>query len=302
METKHDKFIGKLKKANIKFNYDYTNTVYGNRLDKVNVYCNLHGPFAKSVQQLERGLGCPSCIKTRQKENRKQLFINKATEVHSGKYTYSKVDYSTNKSLTVITCKKHGDFEQSPDNHLAGHGCKKCQYETVKRKNSKTSKTFIEEATLVHGNKYDYSLVEYKNSDTKVKIILPSGEVAEQLPSHHLQGFRPSTEPRGLDYSRAGILYYLKVTTSDLVLYKIGITTETVQERFNVNDLKCIELLYQKSYKTVKQAFIVEQKILKQYKDFQYKGNPILRSNGNTELFTLDIFKGNYNEINSMGK
>jgi len=40
----------------------------------------------------------------------------------------------------------------------------------------------------VHNNKYDYSLVEYLNVNTKVKIICPIHGIFEQLPSHHKRG------------------------------------------------------------------------------------------------------------------
>lgn len=53
---------------------------------------------------------------------------------------------------------------------------------------SYTTEMFIERAVVVHGNKYDYSLVEYVNSKTKVKIICPNHGVFEQVPVRHLQG------------------------------------------------------------------------------------------------------------------
>ncbi len=53
---------------------------------------------------------------------------------------------------------------------------------------SYTTEMFIERAVVIHGNKYDYSLVEYVNSKTKVKIICPNHGVFEQFPTGHLQG------------------------------------------------------------------------------------------------------------------
>jgi hypothetical protein len=52
--------------------------------------------------------------------------------------------------------------------------------------NKKTTIQFIKEANKIHNNKYDYSLVEYKNNSTKVKIICPIHGVFEQLPTSHL--------------------------------------------------------------------------------------------------------------------
>jgi hypothetical protein len=296
MEEKHSRFISRLSRINEEFDYDYCSTIYGTRMDKIEVICNKHGPFIKSVQQLERGLGCPVCIKNPQRQKAKESFVTRATELHLGKYLYTKVEYVTNKDPVIITCRTHGDFVQSPDNHLANHGCRKCQYVEVAKKNSTTQEAFIEQAIATHGDVYDYSLVNYVNSNTKVKIMLSSGEVAEQLPSHHLQGFKPSLEPRGLDYQGSGILYYLKVTLENQVLYKIGITSKSIGARFNVVDLCKIEVLRTQDFETMRDAFNKEQSLLKQHKNYQYTGPNILTSGGNTELFTTDVLnldKGN---------
>lgn len=52
----------------------------------------------------------------------------------------------------------------------------------------KTTKQFIEEARLVHGNKYDYSKSEYVNATTKVIIICPQHGEFWQRPCDHLNG------------------------------------------------------------------------------------------------------------------
>ena len=54
-----------------------------------------------------------------------------------------------------------------------------------------TKEEFIEKAGLVHGDKYDYSLVDYVNNDTKVKIICPKHGEFEQKPSSHTFSKRP---------------------------------------------------------------------------------------------------------------
>ena len=40
----------------------------------------------------------------------------------------------------------------------------------------------------IHGNRYDYSLVEYLGTHKKVKIICSSHGEFEQSPSHHKRG------------------------------------------------------------------------------------------------------------------
>lgn len=97
-----------------------------------------------------------------------QSFIDDAREVHGDSYDYSEVKYVNNKTKVRIKCNKCGHvFEMTPANHLCWkQGCPNC-YGTHK----KTTEQFIEEAKAVHGNKYDYSKVDYANTSTKVCII-----------------------------------------------------------------------------------------------------------------------------------
>lgn len=53
------------------------------------------------------------------------------------------------------------------------------------RKNIDYKQRFTDKATKVHTNKYDYSIVVYRNVDTKVEIICPTHGVFEQTPRNH---------------------------------------------------------------------------------------------------------------------
>ena len=110
-------------------------------------------------------------------------FIKRAREVHGDKYDYSKVEYKTTRDKITIICPIHGEFEQSPNNHLRGRGCPKCA-NNIK----KTSEEFIERANKVHGCKYDYSYVEYINNKKPVKIMCPIHGEFYQKPEKHLTG------------------------------------------------------------------------------------------------------------------
>ena len=52
----------------------------------------------------------------------------------------------------------------------------------------KTTEQFIEDACKVHGDRYDYSLVDYKNNYTKVKIICDIHGIFEQTSINHIHG------------------------------------------------------------------------------------------------------------------
>ena len=101
------------------------------------------------------------------KKKTKEEFIKEARELHGDKYDYSKVEYIGALKKVCIICPIHGGFEQTPHNHLGGQGCPTCG------KCIPTKEEWIAEARKVHGDKYDYSKVDYVNSRTKVCIICP---------------------------------------------------------------------------------------------------------------------------------
>lgn len=108
-------------------------------------------------------------------------FIKRAREIHGDTYDYSKVEYKTTRDKITIICPVHGEFEQSPNNHLRGRGCPKCA-NNIK----KTLEEFEKEAGQIHNHAYDYSKVEYVNNYTKVCIICPKHGEFYQTPHNHL--------------------------------------------------------------------------------------------------------------------
>lgn len=115
-------------------------------------------------------------------------FINRARAIHGDKYDYSRVVYTTNRTNVEIICPTHGSFLQTPTNHLRGKGCTKCGRERTIAKQSDTKDTFVAKAVAVHGDRYDYSKVEYINNSTKICIICPEHGEFWQTPCSHLNG------------------------------------------------------------------------------------------------------------------
>jgi len=110
-------------------------------------------------------------------------FIMESLEVHGNRYNYDQVDYKANNIKVAILCLKHGVFYIRPSDHLRGQGCNVCG--GTKRK---STCDFVNDAKLVHGNRYDYSLVDYKNNRTKVMIKCFDHGVFNQNPDDHLRG------------------------------------------------------------------------------------------------------------------
>ena len=179
-----EEFIEKARKVH-GGKYDYSKVDYKDSHTKVCIICPEHGEFWQIPYSHLKGCKCPKCAG---KNITTEEFIEKARKVHENKYDYSKTEYKNWLTPVCIICPEHGEFWQSPNNHLSGCGCLKCSL--VRRSISQTSNKdeFIEKACKVHENKYDYSKVKYVDAKTKVCIICPEHGEFWQTPNSHLGG------------------------------------------------------------------------------------------------------------------
>lgn len=116
-------------------------------------------------------------------------FCDRANIVHNNKYTYPLNDYKGNRSYVTVECTQHGTFKQNAKSHLKGIGCPKCGFERSSKTHLYNLETFTFKAINIHGNKYDYSNVKYKNSNVKVDILCKiHNEYFSQTPKMHLSG------------------------------------------------------------------------------------------------------------------
>lgn len=122
------------------------------------------------------------------KKSTKETFIAKAKTIHGDRYSYDNVEYVNSVTIVEITCKEHGSFYQAPSNHLRGKGCPLCANKLRGRFKRDTKETFIRKAKEIHGDKYDYSNVDYVNQNKCVEIICKKHGSFIQLPASHLQG------------------------------------------------------------------------------------------------------------------
>jgi hypothetical protein len=166
--------------------YDYSNIVYINNNTLITIKCKIHGNFTQYPHVHKLGNGCQKCGKNYRTNTNE--FIEKAKIIHGNKYNYSKVDYKNSQTNITIICNIHGEFEQKPNNHLFGNGCSKCKFDLIRNIKRKTNEQFIEESIIVHGNKYNYSKVNYV--DCRVHVIIICNEHGEfsQAPHKHLYG------------------------------------------------------------------------------------------------------------------
>lgn len=160
--------------------YDYSLVKYVNSKTKIKILCSQHGVFEQTPSNhLLCKIACPKCSLI---DRKKFNYLEKFKSVHGDKYDYSLVDYKSTNEKVKIVCIEHGLFEQSPSNHIQGHGCPKCAIKKI----TKSKGDFVIKANKIHNNKYNYSKVKYINASTKVIIICPIHGEFKQSPNTHI--------------------------------------------------------------------------------------------------------------------
>lgn len=163
--------------------YEYHYVKYINNQTKINILCKEHGIFTQRPKNHLAGQGCRRCFIESLSLNT-SIFIRRSNIIHQNKYDYSLVDYINNSKKVRIICREHGEFLQSPNNHLnAGQGCSKCKF-----LNSRVDYShFIKKSVEKHGHKYGYRDInpEEFSFSKKVKIICQIHGQFLQLPNNH---------------------------------------------------------------------------------------------------------------------
>jgi very-short-patch-repair endonuclease len=173
--------------------YDFSKITDSKTSEKVTSICPIHGEFQTRLGHLLRGCGCPTCSGKQRKTF--EQFVKDAEIVHKGRYKYNDNNYVNAHTEIKITCPIHGDFSQTPTNHLNGNGCPKCKLEKLSQMFASNTEEFIEKANIVHNNEYIYDKTDYKNNRTEVIITCPKHGDFKQTPQGHLSG-------RGCPYCR----------------------------------------------------------------------------------------------------
>ncbi len=126
-----------------------------------------------------RGHSCPLCEQAQRVDGRKNDFLKQARERHGGKYDYSKFEYKGATIRSVIICREHGEFQQSPSRHLNSiRGCPACSNDSRRQlltaQNRRPMKEFIAKARDVHDSKYSYDS-EWNLSGNTSLMMMKSG-------------------------------------------------------------------------------------------------------------------------------
>ena len=161
--------------------YDYSLANYKNSRSYITIICKKHGIFNQQANSHLQGKGCIKCKGL----NKMTIdeFITKSQMVHNNKYDYSLTEYTNSCNKVKIICPDHGEFWQKANDHISGHGCGLCRNDNKKL----TLSNFINTANKIRNNRYDYSLTEYINVRSKIRIICPIHGEFTQTPKNHLK-------------------------------------------------------------------------------------------------------------------
>lgn len=175
----------------------FINSEYvSNEVDTI-IICHKHGIVPVTPKQLlysSKNFYCPKCGTENRinqgaiskKLNAARTFVDRAIKVHGDKYTYDNVVYTKSSEKVLITCPAHGDFPQTPSEHLQGSGCKKCANEQNAKRNLKPFEVFVEEANNIHDHKYTYDDSTYLGARILTRVICKDHGEFWVTPDNHL--------------------------------------------------------------------------------------------------------------------
>lgn len=259
------------------YKYDFPESF--NADTKIQIECGVHGKFFQNIRSHYNGTPCPKC------NGRKTVyttadFIDKANQIHEHKYSYAHVEYENTETKVLIGCPDHGLYYQAAKDHLAGKGCSVCA-----GNQSLTSEEVNKRAHIVHNGRYDNYHIKGKTLRCDCAI---HGTFIQNI-HHHLQG---SGCPKCADINRRKkyfneptTLYYVKLNEN---LYKIGITKNTIEQRFKTEpNVKNVEVIKEYKFSTGKIAYQIEQELLEATKQCSVQTN--ILNGGNSELRTEDV-------------
>ena len=277
---------------------------YSWMVKKVHVICFNCGhnwwAAAYKLVRKDKPTGCPACAaKSRSLNLSKptEQYIEELCSVHGDRY-HLVGDYINTHTKTPHHCTGCNEtWDVRPYNLLKGHGCPTCAVKSRASKLSKTTEQYIKDLHSVHGERY-HLVGDYLGTMTKIPHHCTSCDKTWGVsPDSLLHGKGcPTCAEYGFDPNAPSICYYLRVSSPVYgKLYKIGITNKSVEKRFYNDDLQKITTIKTWDFKTGSDARDMEREILAKHSGDRYTGEPVLRSNGNTELFTRDILELDHN-------
>ena len=281
-----------------------------NKQSKITIECETHGVMEIEAMALERNkLGCPKCgtgnmVKTNTTtfEELEQKAFNKfGKTIKLYKNTY--VNFTTK---MTCECHIHGKFKVEPTLLInkSKVGCPKCARLEGGKKRGVPYETFLKKANKKFKGKFTYLEDTYKGSTSKMITVCPQHGTFEIIPSYHIRrmygckkcaienspSYKPTYKPY---YDKPTTLYYIKLIKDNEEYFKLGITTTTLDKRFNrlPSEGLTYEILLTKTFEKGRKAYFLEQRLLHQYNMNKIDFILLPKSGGNSEIFNQDIYE-----------
>lgn len=166
--------------------YDYSRVVYRKVEAKVEIVCPEHGAFWQTPMDHAAGHGCAACGVEKCAASHRQdadTFIARARAKFGDTLDYSQMGYRNTTTNITIICPVHGPFQQTPNEHLVSTGCPICTgLKPV------TAEEFLTRARAQHGDRYDYSQMDYQGWREPVAIRCAVHGIFWQQPKAHAKG------------------------------------------------------------------------------------------------------------------
>ena len=222
---------------------------------------------------------------------KKQTFLEKARDVHGYKYEYINLPDKILYNDYIELLYKGVKYKQRVVKHIMLGRCPE------KDMILKTNEQFILESKKIWGDKYDYSLVDYKGSLKRVKIIY-DGVIYEQMASGHLKGYAPEHMNKEIFLKKAkekwggkydySLVDYINAGKKVKILYN-GIEYDQTPRQH----LKCqVEKTQYKFGKTTEQ-FINQANLIH---DFKYNYDNTVYVKANSKLIVTCLSHGDFNQ------
>lgn len=269
--------------------------------------CSIHNiEFDKKWVEVQQGICCPKCSSDSLINHltlNQDDVINDFKRIRNGFYSYEKTIYVKAKSKIIVTCPKHGDFLITPDKHKSGGICRQCSFEKLKILQVDTQGEVIKKFIEKHGDRYDYSKVNYSRSNKKVEVICKIHGSFMITPGHHINGSRGCplcaldhtgwTKTKWIKAAEKSNrfdsykVYILKCWSESETFYKIGRTFLKVDQRYgnlyhmpyNYSIVKIIK------YDNGIDCYNAENKLLKAHHQNNLTYKPLIEFGGMYECF-----------------
>lgn len=169
--------------------FDFSHVSFEQSRDKFTLICKEHGEFQTSYRNFMKSTkGCPKCARPNRHISHDKMVAELYKKYKTG-YTFDKNIITKGGLKWVrVTCEKHGEHLKTLNSIRSGYACTKCSREKGGASRRLSESEFLHRSKEKHGEKYDYSLIEYTRGVDQIQIVCPTHGKFMQMPCDHARG------------------------------------------------------------------------------------------------------------------